>query len=155
MIYLGVNFTVLPEGVVLGGGAHRFFLQVKLTKRKPTNLQLSHFESCRFYNGKHPKSMAYKVWAPPLLGFWNFACSPQFQAFLNIFCLKKNTKNRPPGSSEGPPNFCLTNASRSDQWVCKSGCKHKCTYGVSNYVNMGVHTLVLNFKYGCKSGLYT
>ena len=36
-------------------------LQVKLTKRKPTNLQLSHFESCRFYNGKHPKSTAYKV----------------------------------------------------------------------------------------------
>jgi hypothetical protein len=36
-------------------------LQVKLTKIKPTNLQLSHFESCRFYNGKHPKSTAYKV----------------------------------------------------------------------------------------------
>ena len=27
-------------------------LQVNLTKRKPTNLQISHFESCRFYNGK-------------------------------------------------------------------------------------------------------
>ena len=33
-------------------------LQVKLTKRRPTNLQLFHFESCRFYNGKHPKSTA-------------------------------------------------------------------------------------------------
>ena len=51
------NFLHLPA----------YNLQVKLTKRKPTNLQLSHFESCRFYNGKHTKSTAYKVWPPPPL----------------------------------------------------------------------------------------
>ncbi len=35
--------------------------QVKLTKRRPTNRQLFHIESCRFYNGKHRKSTAYLV----------------------------------------------------------------------------------------------
>ena len=56
------NFLPLPA----------YNLQVKLTKRKPTNLQLSHFESCRFYNGKHPKSTAYKVWPPPSLCVYSF-----------------------------------------------------------------------------------
>jgi hypothetical protein len=36
-------------------------LQVKFIKRKPTNLQLSRYENCRFYNWKHSKSTAYKV----------------------------------------------------------------------------------------------
>ena len=40
-------------------------LQLLNPKRRPTNLQLFHFQSCRFYNPKQPKSTAYNYMSTP------------------------------------------------------------------------------------------
>ena len=55
--YQPTNLQVLPLVT--------YNLQLIYQKRGPTNLQLFHFQSCRFYNPKQPNSTAYRICHPP------------------------------------------------------------------------------------------
>ena len=57
--YQPTNLQVLPLVT--------YNLQLIYQKRGPTNLQLFHFQSCRFYNPKQPNSTAYSMSPPSIV----------------------------------------------------------------------------------------